>query len=714
MSGFVRTPTVFQMEATECGAASLAMVFAYYGKHVPLEELRIETGASRDGCNAGSIVRTAMKYGMECRGYRKEPADLRAMRPPCILHWNFNHFVVFEGFRGKYACLNDPALGRRKVTMEELDDSFTGVVLAFAPTEAFTKDKKQGGLFACVKRLLSGQTGSVLRLLFAGLLLTFPGIAIPVTAKVFIDDVLLYRNPGVFPALMLILAGTVLLQILLSLYRELLLAKLQKKITLLSAREFLTHLFRLPIRFFDRRYTGDLAERAANDSDVTAFLSGDLLRTVFNSAVALCYLALLFVCSPLLAAVALAGAAVSAGIGQLISARIKTASVKYEQDLGSLSGAVCAGLSVIDTLKASGTENEYVGRILGHSARVAEQEQKLSRGQQVLNAVPEGIHLLTGALLLVLGSWCVIQGGMSVGTLVFFLSLFGAFSMPVEKLVGFVKKIRTAAADVSRTEDILRYPVDEKFSENMERDPLVNKLEGTVELRDISFGYSHLRPPVIAQVSFRIDCGQSIAVVGKSGCGKTTVSRIISGLYPPREGELLFDGTDIRRIPPDILSASIATVSQHITLFSGSIRDNLTMWNPSIPERDIIAAAKDACIHDVISQKPGAYDHHLTEGGANLSGGQRQRLEIARALTTNPTILIMDESTSALDPITEKQIIDNIKRRGCTCVIIAHRLSAIRDCDQILVMDGGRILQRGTHEELSLQSGPYQTLMKNL
>lgn len=714
MGNYAKTPTIYQMEATECGAASLSMVFAYFGKYFPLEKMRIETGVSRDGCNAGNMMRAAKKYGLECHGYRKEPEDLKKLTPPCIIHWNFNHFVVFEGFKGKYAYINDPAMGRRKLTMEELDDSFTGIVLTFKPTPSFQKEKKPKTLLQFIKSRLQGQYGVLGKLLFTGLLLVFPGLLLPVLSQVFMDDVLVAGNTDWFGKLVLFMAAAIILQAALTLYRDAVLVRLQKKMVLLSARSFLSCLFRLPISFFDQRYVGDLAGRVSNNARVSDFLAGDLAETVLHIFVAIFYLILLLLYSPLLTAIALGSALLNILVMKVTSRQISSASVKLQQDSGKLAGAVCAGLSITSTLKASGAETEYTGRILGYHAKTIELEQNLSRSQTILNAIPDAVKMLADVLLLLVGGSLVINGKMTIGMLVAFTGLFGSFSEPIDKLVGFAKNIQTTKADVNRVEDILQYTADEKFDDTLSKRPMTTKLEGSVELRNIAFGYSRLKSPIVSDLNVKIPCGSSVAFVGASGCGKSTVSKVVSGLYTPWEGELLFDGIPAKEIPNEVLSASVSTVSQNITLFSGTVRENLTMWNSKISESDMIAAAKDACIHDVISQKPGGYDYHLSEGASNLSGGQRQRLEIARALATNPTILIMDEATSALDPVVEKQIVDNIKRRGCTCVIVAHRLSAIRDCDEILVLDKGKIAQRGTHEALAAVDGHYKNFIRNL
>lgn len=714
MGNYAKTPTIYQMEATECGAASLSMIFAYFGKHLPLEQMRIETGVSRDGCNAGNIMRAAKKYGFECHGYRKEPDGLRELQPPCIIHWNFNHFVVFEGFKGRYAYINDPAMGRRKLTMEELDDAFTGVVLTFKPTSSFQKEKRKNTLLGFIGSRLKGQYGILLKLLFVGLLLVFPGLVLPVLSQVFVDDILVAGNTDWFVKLIIFMLATIILQAGLTIYRNTILVKLQKKMVLLSARDFLSNMFRLPMSFFEQRYVGDLSGRVSNNAKVSDFLAGELAETALNIFVIIFYLILLIIYSPILTVIALVSVLVNLVVMKITSRLISNASIKLQQDSGKLAGAVCAGISITSTLKASGAESEYVSRILGYNAKTICLEQRFSKFQNIVNAIPDTVKMLADVLLLMVGGSLVISGKMTIGMLIAFTALFGSFSEPIDKLVGFVKNIQTTKADINRVEDIMNYSADEKYDSSVSKRDIKTKLDGNISVNNIDFGYSRLKPPIVTDFSFKINCGSSVAFVGASGCGKSTISKIVSGLYSPWKGELLFDGIPVKEIPNEVLNASISTVSQNITLFSGSIRDNLTMWNSKISESDMIAAAKDACIHNVISQKPGGYDYKLSEGASNLSGGQRQRLEIARALATNPTILIMDEATSALDPVVEKEIVDNIKRRGCTCVIVAHRLSAIRDCDRIIVLDKGRIAQQGTHEELSAVDGHYKKFIKNL
>jgi len=521
-------------------------------------------------------------------------------------------------------------------------------------------------------------------------------------------------NTDWFIQLLLCMVAAIVLRAGLSYYRGRVLLKLQNKLVLLSTRSFLARMFRLPIAFFDQRYAGDLVSRVDSNNEVSKFLAGELAETVLNIIVVVFYAVLLISYSWVLTLIGLISVAVNLLMVKFTSGYISNLSMKLQQDNGKYFGALTAGISITSTLKASGAENEYVARIIGYNAKSLRMEQKLSRLQQIINAIPDSVGRIIDVAILMVGAGFVISGNMSMGMLFAFTALFGSFIEPVNKLVGFVKSIQQLKSNMNRVEDILNYETDVKFAERGDMVEMSSKLAGNVDLRDVSFGYSILEKPLIENFGFTLEAGKSVAFVGSSGCGKSTVSKVISGLYQPWGGELLFDRIPVNQLPGEVKNASVATVSQNITLFSGNIRDNLTMWNSSILMSDIVAAAKDACIHDIITQKPGAYEYQLEEGGANLSGGQRQRLEIARALATNPSILIMDEATSALDPLVEKQIIDNIKRRGCTCIIVAHRLSAIRDCDEIIVMSRGKIVQRGSHDELSKIDGHYKGFISNI
>lgn len=710
---YAKTPTVYQMEATECGAASLTMILAYFGCFVPLEQMRIETGVSRDGCNARNIMKAGRKFGLEVHGYRKSLESLLELPGPCIIHWNFNHFVVWEGVKGRSCYINDPAMGRRRLTVDDIDSCFTGVVLTFEKTERLKVQKKKNTVLKFIVQQLKGQYSAVAALVILGIFLVAPGIMIPLFSQVFIDNIMLGGRDEWLPALLTVIAATAVIKSVLTYYRGYLLDRVQNKMMLISSYKFITHLLRLPISFFDQRSPGDLSQRVENNNKVSTFLISDLASTILNMLTAAAYLVLLFCYSPVLTFIGLGGVAVNIFIMNAGGRVISDLSLKYQQDRGKMIGTLFAGLTITNTLKATGTENDYVSRLHGYYAKSIVTKQKMGLQQELLNAVPEALGRIVSILILMTGGGLVINGSMTAGMLVAFISLLDSFSDPVNSMVSFIEQLHAARADIDRIDDIMRYKKDMKFDE-YEKAAVHEKLSGDIELREISFGYNILEPPLVDKFSFSVKSGSSVALIGASGCGKSTVSKICSGLYMPWSGEFIVDGHNINSIPSAVVSASIATVSQEITIFSGTVKENITMWNRFIHDEDIVCAAKDACIHDVITSKPGAYDFMLAEGGTNFSGGQRQRLEIARALASNPSILIMDEATSALDPIVEKKIIDNIKRRGCTCIIVAHRLSAIRDCDEIIVMSKGQIVQRGTHDELAGQPGHYQRLIQNI
>ena len=713
MKKYARTPSILQMEATECGAASLAMIMAYHGKYVPLELMRIETAVSRDGINAAEIMRAAKRMGLECHGYRKEPEGLRQLEMPCIIHWNFNHFVVLEGFKGRNVYLNDPAVGRRKLSWDEFDQGFTGVVLTFKRTERFVREKKQRLIAPFVIGRIKKFSGVFLKLLYVGFLLILPGMVLPVLSQIFIDDILLAGYTDWLVRFLVFMGGCLIVKESLSYYRSIILVKLKNKMALINGYKFLSHMLRLPIAFFDQRYTGDLVNRMDNNNDITDFIAGNFAEVILNVFTAAFYLIILLLYDPMLTMIGAVSIVVSVIVAMVANKEVANAANKLQMAGGKLYGALCAGLNITDTIKAAGVEMEYSNRLIGLQAVNASQEQKLKRFQQVVSAIPGSTSQICDVLMLFFGAKMVISGEFSPGALIAFNALFDSFQDPINKLIGFFEGLQTGKSNIHRVNDIEKYPQDKLLVDRKAADVGMRKLSGRIELKDVSFGYAIQKPPTVSDFSFYLKSGDSIAFVGPSGCGKSTISKVISGLYHPWGGQILFDGLPMESLPLEIIHASIATVSQNIALFSGTIKDNLTMWNAAIPEEDIIAAAKDACIHDFIMQQPGGYDYKLSEGASNLSGGQRQRIEIARALVGNPSILIMDEATSALDPIVEKQILDNISRRGCTCIIVAHRLSAIRDCSQIVVMKDGRIIQRGTHDSLKTEDGFYKYFIQD-
>lgn len=710
-----RTPTVLQMEALECGAAALGIVLAHFGRWVPLEELRIACGVSRDGSKASNMVKAARQYGLEAKGFKKEPQSLRTTRPPAILHWNFNHFVVLEGFgkKGK-VHLNDPATGPRVVSEEELDQAFTGVVLTFQPGPQFEKRGEAPRLIPALRRRLAGSRTALVYVLLAGLALVVPGLVIPVFSKVFIDGILLENRQNWLPPLLFGMGLAALMTGALTWLQQRYLLRLETRMAVGASSRFLWHVLRLPTEFFSQRYAGDISSRVAINDRVAQLLSRDLATNALGTLMIVFFAVILFQYDAVLTLVGIAIVSLNVAALRYISRRRVDGNRRLVQDQGKLIGTAMGGLQTIETLKATGGESDLFTRWAGFQAKVVNGRQDLERFTQALDAVPSLLSAVNTALILGVGGVRVMNGEMTLGGLVAFQLLMGLFIGPVNRLVSLGGKLQMVEGDMNRLDDVLRYRLDPAAGSGPGEFPAASapvKLAGHLELRNVSFGYNRLDPPLIEGLSLTLRPGFRVALVGGSGSGKSTIARLIAGLLEPWEGEVLFDGRPRSRIPPDVMTNSLAAVDQSIFLFEGSVRENLTLWDSTIPLPDIVAAAKDACIHEDVAARPGGYESPVEEGGANWSGGQRQRLEIARALVARPAILVLDEATSALDPITEVRIDEALRRRGCTCLIAAHRLSTIRDAGEIIVLERGKVVQRGTHDELKEREGPYARLI---
>ncbi|MFL6291512.1 MAG: NHLP family bacteriocin export ABC transporter peptidase/permease/ATPase subunit [Thermoanaerobaculia bacterium] len=715
----VRSPTVLQMEAVECGAAALAIVLAHFGRWVPLEELRIACGVSRDGSKASNMVKAARQYGLEAKGFKHEPQTLRSIHLPAILHWNFNHFVVLDGFRKGKAWLNDPAMGPRVVTEEELDQAFTGVVLTFKPGPGFARQGDPPRLLPALQRRLAGSQAGLLFVLLAGLALVIPGLAVPVFSKVFVDSVLLEGRQDWLRPLLLAMSLTALALGALTWLQQTYLLRLETRMAVGASSRFLWHVLRLPVEFFSQRYAGDISSRVGINDRVAQLLSRDLATNALGVLMVFFFAAVLFRYDPVLTGIGILIASLNVAALRFVSRKRVDGSRRFLQDQGKMMGTALGGLQTIETLKATGSESDLFVRWAGYQAKVVNGRQELERYTQVLDAVPPLLGAVNTALILGIGGMRVMDGTLSLGGLVAFQLLMASFMGPINRLVSLGGRLQMVEGDMNRLDDVLRYRVDENAGlaadQPVPSDEPV-KLAGHLELRDVSFGYNRLDPPLIEGLNLVLRPGARVALVGASGSGKSTVSRLVTGLYRPWSGEIRFDGrsrsTASGGIPPRVLANSLAAVDQNLFLFEGSVRENLTLWDSTIPMPEVVAAARDACIHEEIASRPGGYDSPVEEGGTNWSGGQRQRLEIARALVGRPSILVLDEATSALDSTTEHLIDAALRRRGCTCLIVAHRLSTIRDADEILVLEKGKVVQRGTHEELRGVEGPYARLIQ--
>lgn len=711
----VKVPTVLQMEAVECGAASLAMVLAYWGRYVALEELRIACGVSRDGSKASNLLKAARSHGLTAKGYRREPAELKKATFPVIVHWNFNHFLVLEGFDKGKVFLNDPACGPRVVMEDEFDQAYTGIVLTFEPTADFVKSGAKPNIIIALRMRLRGSETALTFVILVGLMLVIPGLIIPVFARIFIDDILLGGKVSWLMPLLLGMGLTAVLRGILTYVQHYYLARLETKIALNTTAQFFWHVLRLPVEFYTQRYAGDISARVQSNDRVAQLLSGQLATNALDCVMIVFYFILMVWYNVWLALIGLLAAVINILYLRYVSRKRVDLNRRLLQDMGKLGGTAMSGLQIIETLKATGSESDFFAKWSGHQAKALNAEQELGVSTQLLSAIPAFLTTLTNTIVLVFGSFLIFSGEMTIGMLVAFQSLMSSFLGPVSGLVGLGSQLQEMEGDMNRIDDVLKYPVDKQIREDhagADYDKASKKLEGFVELKGITYGYSTLEPPLIENFDLKLTPGSRVALVGGSGSGKSTVAKLVTGINKPWSGEILFDGKPRAEIPRAVINHSLAMVDQDICLFQWTIRDNITLWDKSISEFDQIRAAKDACIHDAITSRPGGYHYLLEEGGTNFSGGQRQRLEIARALAGNPSILVLDEATSALDPLTEKVIDENIRRRGCTCIIVAHRLSTIRDCDEIIVLEQGKLVERGTHEELKALNGQYAKLIQ--
>ena len=699
------------MEAAECGAASLAMILAHYGRFIALEELRTACGVSRDGSRATTILAAARRYGLIAAGYKREPHELEPLGFPLIVHWHFNHFLVVEAVTKKRALLNDPASGPRCVSRAEFDDGFTGVALAFAPGPQFERAGRARRWSGLLAKRLAGAAPGIAFVAGAGLLLVAPGLVVPTFSRIFVDDVLVNGLAGWLPALVTGMIVTAAVLGLLTWLQQKYLLRLETRIALATSAQFFWHLLHLPVRFYTQRYAGEIGSRVALNDRIAHLLSGDLATTVIGVALVVFYAALMIQYDLLLAALGIAGAVVDLTVLRWVSKRRIGLSRQLLRDQGRLIGTAMGGLQSIETLKAMGAESDFFVRWSGQQARVMDAQQRLRVQTELLTVLPPLVLSVTTALVLTIGGFRVMDGRMTVGAIVAFQALLLAFIAPVGRLFDVGSALQEVRGHLDRVEDVLNVNTDAIHSAADGGKVESAKLRGYLELRNVVFGYNPLEAPLIDGFSLTVQPGSRVALVGGSGSGKTTLAKLVAGLYVPASGEVLFDNLPLPQLTRAALNSSFAIVDQDIYLFEGTVKENLSMWDPTVPDAELTRAAGDACIHEELISRSGGYLSLVEEGGRNFSGGQRQRLEIARALVKNPSILILDEATSALDPVTEKQIDDNLRRRGCTCLLIAHRLSAIRDCDEIVVLERGRVVQRGTHEQLRAAAGVYSDLI---
>ena len=705
------------MHAAECGAACLGSVLGYFGRHVPLTELREKCEVSRDGSSAASILRAARHFGLECAGLSAHSAMLKKVELPVILFWQFSHFVVLEGYDQEFFYLNDPAIGKRKVPAEEFERSFSRIALKFARGPEFAPGGKPPGLFERLGAWLGGAWGVVSGALLCGLMLALLALLIPASLGVFVDSALLNQGPWV--GIVATLAIAAVLVYMLSLFKHRFLKRLAIRISVIGSNRSMTRLLRLPIDFFTHRMAGDLSDRVTSIDRIAKNLTEQFLVLLIEMAMSAVFLIAMLAYQPLLALIVLVLAMVNAGLAAYLKALRTERSHAMRREQGMLVGVGLQMLEFADNLRMTASDDQFFARWGGQQARELEARHGFAELGNLNAALPTFIAALRAAAVLGVGASLVMTGEMSLGALVGLYILAEMFLAPIGRFVEFADRRQALETDMQRLDDVLRAEEDPIFTQQSAESKNIPtfkgrlQLAGRVELKGVTFGYNKSRPPLIKDFNLVIEPGQRVAIVGPSGSGKSTLSRLVSGLYQPWSGEILFDGHLRREISEEVLRRSVGMVDQNIVLFSASLKDNITLWNPAVPDEAIVAAARDACIHDEILNRTLGYSTLVEEGGVNFSGGQRQRLEIARALLGNPTVLLLDEATSALDAATEEYIDDALRRRGMTCLIVAHRLSTVRDCDEIIVLDKGAEVQRGTHESLiGDEDGIYYKLVK--
>lgn len=709
----VRVPLVMQMEALECGAACLTMIMAYWGKWVPLEQVREACGVSRDGARAINVVKAARDYGFEATGYRFEPEDLEGnMLFPCIIHWDMVHFVVLRGMHDGKAYITDPAKGNYTVSMEEFDKSFTGIVMAFEPGENFVADGHQTSIKDFAIERLSGAHMVILITIVLSLLTTIVGILPPIFSRVFIDNVLNAPTKAWLIPLLCVMAFSALTTAALGIIKIIFDLKTRLSFTAVASSEFMMHILKLPIEFFGQRAPGDIISRMKSNDGIALQIVNTLSPIALNAVMACIYLVVMFLYNVPLAIVGLSCTVVSLIASQLAARRVRDLIRANERQQALESAASAAGFQMIETIKASGAENGFFSRWSGFLANAVNSQVKIAYESALLGIPAALASSLANTLVLVIGCWLVIQGQFMLGMVMAFQGFLGQFMSPASQLTSASQTMVQMRAQIERVQDVMNFPEQDSFSHDESVLAKAKKLTGHIKFNHVTFGYSRLEEPLLKDFNLEIQPGEHIAFVGNSGCGKTTIVKLLMAILEPWKGTVEFDGKPTTEIDKAVFFSCVSAVDQEPYLFEDTVANNITMWDTTITNKDITEATKDARIYNDIIEREGGFQRRITSNGSDLSGGQRQRLEVARVFAQNPSIVVLDEATSSLDNKTEKEVMEAIKARNATAILVAHRLSTIKYCDRIIVIENGAITEQGTHDELVALGGVYAKLVE--
>ena len=734
-NGTAKVPVIMQYENLECGAVSLAMILGYYNKWIPAGEVRADTGPCRDGANAYHIAKAAESYGLSAEVKKCKAEEFFSCASfPCIVHWQYTHFLVVTGVKGDKVCINDPKKGSYSLSRKSFSQKYTGFCVFFAPSKDFVPEGHRKSLGDFIRERLTGTRDMLLFILLTTLLISVLTTINQGMSKVFLDRLVTGKNPDWVKPFFLLLAAVTLARILVDILQAVYMMRIKGKLSVTGSTSFMWHLMKLPLSFYAQRLPGDINFRKRLNVEVADKLVGTFGPLALQILMVLLYLVIMVRYSLILSIIGVSGILLNAVLGRVIARKRVNITREQMSNSGQMSGTLAAGIQMIETIKASGAENGFFELWSGYQSNVNNQHVKTAKLDQYLGMIPMLVSSLSSVAVLLTGAFLIMNGQFTPGALMAFQGFLTLFQRPAMDLIDAGKDLQQMRTNMERIDDVMECDEDIRWQRENERrakEPAAGdrgresgsaaqpakeqyaKLSGQLSMKGISFGYSRLDPPLIEDFELELTPGKSVAFVGPSGCGKSTLTKLISGLYQPWSGSITFDGKPLLDIDNSVLRGSLAVVDQDIILFEDTIENNIKMWDDTIENFEMILAARDAQIHYDIMKREKGYQHQMLPEGKDFSGGERQRMEIARVLAQEPSIIILDEATSALDAKTEYEVVKAIKDRGITCIVIAHKLSTIRGCDEIIVLRHGHVAERGTHNELLRKDGLYAALVKS-